>query len=410
MFEQLQPFAIAFVIGLLIGIERERNIPKGDHDVGMRTFILYALFGVVVAELNLTMITLTASFFVFIILLMNYQRKAKFRESPAITTEISAGLVYLLGILASKNPLLSLSIGFTCLLLLLGRKSLHQFARDQITQAELQAVVTILIISLGILSFIPNKTIDPWQLFNPQQFGFLILVLSIIQFGSHLAIRIFGETFGMVFTGFLGGMVSSTAVFATLSANSKTRKSLSALLIAAVFAIIGTLVEFLIVLILVSPKLALRITPIILPMIILGCLYGFFVWHQKLAANKTVKSSLKPLEIKSIVILATVLISILVLVTLTKRVIGEQAIYPLAFITGLFELQGMTYAIAVLFVNHQITITQALEILSLAITASYVSKFMIVWTIARNRFAAILSMLMLFMWLASAALYLFLLN
>lgn len=406
MLEQLQPFAIAFVIGLLIGIERERNIPKGARDVGMRTFILYALIGVVVAELSLTMITLTASFFVFLTLLMNYQRKAKYSEPPGVTTEVSAGLVYLLGILSSKKPILSLSIGFTCLLLLLGRKSLHQFAKDRITQSELQAVVTILIISLGILSFIPNKTIDPWQLFNPQQFGFIILVLSIIQFGSHLAIRIFGENLGMIMTGFFGGIVSSTAVFATLSANSKKRKVIAPIIIAAVFAIIGTLIELLIVLVLVSPKLALTMTPIILPMIALGCIYGIFVWQQKTTASKTVKSSLKPLELKSIVILAILLLSILSLTTITKRLVGEHAIYPLAFVTGLFELQGIAYATAILFANQEISLTQALEILSLVITASYVSKFIIVWTIARNRFAAILSVLMIFMWLASATLYL----
>jgi uncharacterized membrane protein (DUF4010 family) len=410
MLEKLQPFALALVIGLLIGIERERSIPKGVQAVGMRTFVLYALIGVVVAEIANIMLALTASMFVFLSLLLTYYRST--RESLkikelGITTEVAAGLVFLLGFLAKSKPILSLSIGIITLVLLLGRRSLHQFARDKINTKELQATVTILIISLGIITFLPNKTIDPWNLFNPQHFGFIILALALIQFGSYVCIRIFGENLGMMLSGFFGGLISSTAVFANLSsAKGAASKQLYPRVCAATFAVIGTMVEFIAVIFLVSPKLALNALPSIALMVLIGASSALFMMHEK-SKSKLIEKSANPLDLKSILRLACLLFGVLFIISLAKRFIGEQAIYPLSFITGLFELQAIAYAIATLYLQAQLELKQALELLMLCVVSSFLSKFVLMWAIARNRFALITTLIMILMLVCAAVLLVF---
>jgi uncharacterized membrane protein (DUF4010 family) len=394
MFELLRPYAIAFFIGILIGIERERNQPKGVPGIGLRTFILYALIGVIIADIGNSMLILTTSFFVFMSLLLAYYRSTSLklrRTDLGITTEVAAGFVFLLGFMAKYQPFLTITLGITTLLLLLGRQSLHQFARDKIHTNELQAAIIIIIISLGIISFLPNKTIDPWSLFNPQQFGFIILALAGIQFGGYLAIRIFGQKLGMMLTGFFGGLISSTAVVASLSSTSSKSKSLIyPSVTAAVFSIIGTLVELLIIIAMVSMPLFLNMILPVLTMILVGSSAAFFMLNHK-QSKPMIESSINPLDILAICRLALLLFCILVLVSVIKQFIGEQAIYLFAFTTGLFELQAISYATAILFHQAQITQSQANYLLAIIIFSSYISKFVILWSIAHNRFAIITS-------------------
>ncbi|KTD69845.1 hypothetical protein Lsan_0123 [Legionella santicrucis] len=89
------------------------------------------------------------------------------------------------------------------LLILYGRPSLHRFAREKITAKEIEASITIIIISLAIISFLPDKTIDTWNLFNPQNFGIIFLILASLQFGGYIVIRLFGKRLGIILIGFL---------------------------------------------------------------------------------------------------------------------------------------------------------------------------------------------------------------
>lgn len=65
MLENLISFSISLLIGLLIGIERERSHREGSQPIGIRTFILLSLLGTTTAVLKQPIITLTASTFAF---------------------------------------------------------------------------------------------------------------------------------------------------------------------------------------------------------------------------------------------------------------------------------------------------------------------------------------------------------
>ncbi len=229
MFETIYPFLISLMIGLLIGIERERNDKKRHWVGGIRTFILFALLGTAVASMGRIYLTCLVTIFIFGLLSVSYYRITKLKSANTkgvgITTELAAAMVYLLGYMTPFEPKLSIFLSVIILVVLFERESLHKFSREKLTRKELQAAIVILIIALAILPLLPSKPIDPWQLINLQKICMLIAVLAIMQFGGYIALRIFGFRLGYLVMGFLGGLISSTALFATLARDSKQNNS-----------------------------------------------------------------------------------------------------------------------------------------------------------------------------------------
>lgn len=413
MLETLQPFLFSFLIGLLIGIDRERSHAASTKAIGMRTFILFALLGTIAAKINQWSITIPLSLFVFSAILISYFRASQPHKNSKITgltTEMAGGTVFMLGYLILQHMLLTICLATAVLIILYGRRSLHSFAKETITAKEIEAAITMLIIALSIISFLPDKTIDPWQLFNPQNFGIILLVLAGLQFGGYLGIRLLGERRGMALVGFLGGLVSSTAVFASLSQARRQKKQAHFSAVAAgIFATIAMLIGFIIVVFLVAPGLLKLIIWPLLTAIAFGSISAWFLM------NKNGQHSIKitypnPLDLIVIVKLGAFLMGILILVAITKQYLGEQALPITAFFTGLFEIHGMGYAIAQLYKEGNLTLSEGTTLLGLAVIASFISKFTLIWIIAHNRFAFIMSLFLIGMLAAGCMTYFFLEN
>ncbi|KTD21089.1 MgtC/SapB family protein [Legionella londiniensis] len=407
MLELIQPFLLSFLIGLLIGIERERSQADGIKAIGMRTFILFALLGTLSAKIKIPLLTLSVSLFIFAAILLSYFRATQNSQKTrdiGITTEMAAATVFLLGYLILEHRALSMSIAIAILLILYGRPSLHRFAREKITAKEIEASITIIIISLAIISFLPDQTIDPWGLFNPQNFGIIFLILASLQFGGYIVIRLFGKRLGIILIGFFGGFVSSTAVFASLSQETRTKtQTVYSGVLGGVFATIATMLAFLMVILAVSPNLFKFVILPIIAAIASGGLSTWFFLHNGEA--KIQISYPNPLDYKALIKLGLLIMGILLLVAITQKYLGTRALGITAFITGLFELQAMAYAIALFYQKNVLSLPQTLELLSITILASFISKFALVWLIARNRFAAIISLYLAGMLAVAAVVY-----
>lgn len=255
-----------------------------------------------------------------------------------------------------------------------------------ITRKDLQAVVIILILGLGIIPILPNHTLDPWGLFNPQKIGILLVVIALVQFGCHMATRVFGQRTGLMISGFIGGLISSTIIFATLPQLVKkdSKKEIPAL-IAAIFSIIGSLMELMFIISIISWKiLSPTAIPIIAAMAI-GIIIILLLFRYS-TPLELVSPPSQPLDIFYIFRLAIVLTFILTLVTLTKQYFGENAGIVIIFLGGLFELHATTFASALLYVNGKLSQTQVSHYILTAVFASFISKYVLLVILARNRY------------------------
>jgi len=89
MLDILLSFTISFLIGSLIGLEREHSHTEGLQPIGIRSFILFALLGTLIAILNQPILTTAISAFIFSIILLGYFRStAHIRKKVGICIKV----------------------------------------------------------------------------------------------------------------------------------------------------------------------------------------------------------------------------------------------------------------------------------------------------------------------------------
>ncbi|RDI43383.1 MgtC/SapB family protein [Aquicella lusitana] len=396
--EPLIWFAISFLIGLLLGIERERSHPEGTQAIGVRTLILFSLLGTMAATIDNPAVTVPLCFLAVGIILLSYFRSTenvKRRIDIGITTELAAGIVFALGYMVPSFPLTAITVSAVILLVLMERKRLHFFSRKTLKPQEIETIIILMIFALGVIPVLPNRTIDPWQFFNPRNFAILITLIASMQFAGYLAIRLFGQNMGQAILGFLGGLVSSTAVFATLGDVLKESRFAMATMASALFAVIAMLIELVVILLVAAPGLLVFIAWPLFTMIIVSLTIALLLLRYSKNSQRSPSVTLVPLNYNSIFRSAALIMLILFFIAIIKRYSSITGIFYAAFLAGLFEFHGISFAAALFYLENQLNIHQAASMLALALLASFVSKFILLWGLTPRHFAFWLTLFLL---------------
>jgi uncharacterized membrane protein (DUF4010 family) len=215
--------ALAFVLGLLIGIERgwsHRLDADRSRVAGVRTFALLGIAGGIAGELS-TQVSWLMGAAVLILagaaLLIGYSRAASAGDFSATTTVV--GVITLgLGVLAAAgNMVLASALAGITTLVLAQRKRLHAWL-GHLSEPELQAVARFGLIAFAILPLLPNRSFGPLNAWNPRQIWLVVVLVSGLSLLGYAASKRLGSTKGMLATAAAGAVVSSTAVTAALAA------------------------------------------------------------------------------------------------------------------------------------------------------------------------------------------------
>src|SRR5690606_36108287 len=97
----------------------------------------------------------------------------------------------------------------------------------QITNTEMYALIKFVVLVLLIFPFLPDRTVDPFDIFNPRELGWVIILISGLGFVGYLLMKFFGGDRGILITGIMGGLVSSTITTLVFSKKSKEAPELS---------------------------------------------------------------------------------------------------------------------------------------------------------------------------------------
>ena len=84
-----------------------------------------------------------------------------------------------------------------------------------------------------------------------------------------------------------------------------------------------------------------------------------------------------------------------IIVAMARQFLGVEAVGVITFLGGLFETHSVILANAILFSGKRLTVAEAADLIYIAVISSFVSKYVLVWIFARNRFALNMSLLML---------------
>lgn len=221
--------------------------------------------------------------------------------------------------------------------------------------------------------------------FNVWQFALIVAILAAIELASYLAIKFLGHRAGSILTGFLGGFVSSTAVTLTMARRSRhlqrSRLSLSSVMAAKIAALIEvfTLVYW------AAPVLALALIGPLVAALIVG-LVAMVSWgHDDGRGERLPVPS--PLDVKGVLRLAVLLVVILTIVAYVQKIFGSAGTLTVSFLTGLFELHGLSVATSTLLTQADVTLPVAYWSLIFATVASLCAKIGLAWMVGSRQFA-----------------------
>src|SRR5580698_1915955 len=200
--------AASLCIGMLVGIERE----WANKEFGLRSFAFISVLGMLSAHLP---VALAAVAFAGVLLLIGLSdaRNLQAVKPMELTTSIAALLVFVAGYLVGDGHVFTpVASAIVITMLLAWKLELRKFAGG-LTLEEIRSAVLLGLLGFVIYPIIPNRFVDRWQLVNPRAAWVIVIVIAGLGFVNYVLLKLYG-TRGIYVSGFLGGLVNSTAAAA----------------------------------------------------------------------------------------------------------------------------------------------------------------------------------------------------
>lgn len=379
--DELLGYCVAFAVGLLIGVERERD--KGDGPgraaAGVRTFLLVALSGAIAQRFGNVGFAVAGGF-VALAALASYRGSRG--TDPGLTTEVAMLVTFLLGALAMTELTLAAGLGAVVAIVLAGKSSLHRFVRDVLTERELHDGLMLVAAATVVLPLLPDRVIDPWQALNPYKLWTLVVLIMAINAAGYVALRALGPGAGLALAGFVGGFVSSTATIAAMGDRSRAAPALQAQCAAgALFSNVATAVVLTAVVAALSPPMLARLA---WPLALSGAMALLVAivarWRGSYGAldDQTVAAG-RPFEPRQALLFAGIVSAILLFSAGVQRWLGDAGVTVAAGLSGFADLHAAAASVAQLNAGGMLHVADTGWPVFVALATNSCSKLLMAW-------------------------------
>lgn len=388
--QQIQPFLVALAVGLLLGFERERSHHR-ELPAGSRSFALLALVGAVAASFGTWTVVVGLAGVVAMLALAYFRTSA---DDPGTTTEIAAVVAYLLGALAYTRPGLAVALAVVVAVLLVSKGRIHRFAREIVSEIELEDAIKFFVVAFVILPLLPDQGVGPYGVLNPAKIWLLVVLLTGIGWVGYIGVRALGPQRGLLVTGLAGGFVSATATTASMGRVSRTVAGVRAPLAGALLASLATFVQLLVVIGLVDVEVLRRLwLPVLAGLLVLlvvaALVYrGASIVPDQDPAEPDEPQPIpgRPFALRPALILAAVLTGALLVGRWGAEVLGPRGAVLAAFAAGLADAHAGSVAAASLAAKGDITVDTALISVAAALGSNLIVKTVLAFTAGGRRF------------------------
>jgi uncharacterized membrane protein (DUF4010 family) len=370
--------AVAVGIGMLAGMEREWS----NKDVGIRTFAIVALLGML-ASLIGPNVAIAAMVGVFLLVAAMNTRSVLHDRSLEITTSAALIVNYLLGILVGLGHIFTPVAGAIVMTMLLAWKTeLSRFAGG-LQPSEIRSAVLLGLIGFVIYPVLPNRYIDPWQLFNPSDAWISVIAIAGIGFVNYVLLRIY-STRGLYLGAIFGGLVNSSATVAEIGLRLKGTGMVARTTTLCLLTTIAMFARNLILATIFSPR---SLSGTLAPLLAMTMVAGFWMWRDR-RIEESVPGTLtltSPISLAKVAWFGVVFISIQIAGTLLTKYFGSEGMLATGVFGGLVSSASTTAAAATMAMHGKITPALAGSATVLTSLASAAVNLPIVWRTTKNK-------------------------
>lgn len=383
----LLPFLVSLGLGLLIGLERERN-PRAK--AGLRTFALTALLGTCAAwaaEAYATPWLLVAGFAsVALFIVAAYLGENAPEAEPGTTTEAALLVCYLLGAMVwAGSRELAVTLAILTTLLLYFKPEMKGIALS-LTRRDLYSVLQFAVLSFVILPILPDRNLGPYQAFNPYQTWLMVVLISGLSLAGYVALRLAGTRHGALLLGFLGGMVSSTATTLLYARHARVAEKtlpLSATVIA--LANLVVLLRLLVLAIVVAPIASRFLAPVLVTGFLAGLAATLMLLRRQQEAELPLLETANPTELATALGFGLLYAAVLFVASFAAQHAGAQGLYAVAALSGLTDLDAITLSGLRLFGLNRVAGSEIAAMVAIAFCANLFAKLALSFLVGGRR-------------------------
>ncbi len=269
-----------------------------------------------------------------------------------ITSEISALMVYLIGVLAERGLLwVSATLAIACLLLLELKVGLEHLSA-LFPGEEVLTLAKFLALSVVVLPLLPNRELGAFAL-NPFKTWLVVVAVTGISYASYLLQRFLPAAGSVRLTALLGGAYSSTLVSVALSRRSKELDQPS-LFSGSILMASGVMYLRIALLVSLFSRELMRVLALpFLGLAALALLVGG-LWSRRQDSRDASASGVarNPLELSAAFLFAVLFMAMVVATKLVASSFGSGGLLALATLMGVTDVDPFILGVAQGAGNH----------------------------------------------------------
>ena len=266
------------------------------------------------------------------------------RKKFGMTTLVIALITYCLAPLIYTEPKwLVILIMIAILIITEIKETLFEFSK-KIDNKEFITLAKFLVVAGVILPLLPEAPISPEINISPYKFWLAVVAVSGISYVSYLLKKFVFPESGLILTGILGGMYSSTATTIILARKSREMPDNKELVPAIILATTMMYLRIFLLALFFNKEIAFRLVPSFLIFMItslLLALYYLKIRYKKHPQYETIPGiqvKNNPLEFKTALIFAALFIFFGMITGFINKNYGTAGINVLSFVVGVTDI------------------------------------------------------------------------
>ena len=342
-------FFFVLVFSLIIGLEQRRHHITENEELLFgtdRTFTFIGLLGYVlfIADSKSYLPFLTGMVVTGLFLAIHYFQKIHQHQNYGLTSSILALLTYCLPIMVFTQPVWLLLSFVVVILILTELKSDFINISKKASEEEFITLAKFIAFAGIILPLLPVQPISDQISISPYQIWLAVVVVSGVSYISYLLQKFVFPDSGIMLTGILGGLYSSTATTVIIARLDK-KESAGSKAVSAIMMANGMMyLRILVLAFLFNPKIATTLSgPFLLLFAVCKILSKISYKSEKQISpsteeNKTIALNKNPLELKTAAVFGLLFVFFAILTDYVMKTYGSAGVTSMAYVVGITDI------------------------------------------------------------------------
>jgi len=267
----------------------------------------------------------------------------------------------------------ALGIGMTALLYF---KTELEGVATRLTPTDIRSMLQFGAVSAIVLPLLPDRSFGPYGVLNPFNIWLMVVLISGVSLAGYVAWRLTLGGKGLLLTGLLGGVISSTATtFAYARHARDATHTPSAALTVILLANVAKLVRVLLLAVVIAPQVLPMLAMVMLPA--LAATAPALWWHYRRASGESGGESDRlqnPTQLTTALLFGVFYALVLLAAAWLSDVVGSGGLFLLSFVSGLTDVDAITLSSARLADQGNISLAESVTAITLAVAANMLFK------------------------------------